>query len=151
MLILLFKNVLKISNFENGTKTNKKSKRKQQKNPSISFCVCAFTREENISIIKIAYLMLNFLNLKSLLSNLFFVVASSLSILWTFSHFEAQKIWTEFFCFSLFLFKDAITINGPDNLIFTKQSIICKKCRETTKQVHQFLNCLLFRKKFCYH
>ena len=43
------------------------------------FCVCAFTREENISLIKIACFMLNVLNLKRNVRHLFFVVASSLS------------------------------------------------------------------------
>ena len=46
-------------------------------------CVCTFTREEKISIIKIACFTLNFLNLKSKARHLFFWVASSLSILWT--------------------------------------------------------------------
>jgi hypothetical protein len=81
LLILLFKNVLKISNFEKSAKTSKKlkkpyknSKKKLQK----FFCLGAFTREG-----KIACFMLNFLNLKSFPSYLFFVVASSLSILCT--------------------------------------------------------------------
>ena len=79
MLILLFKNVLNISNFENETKTSKNLKKKGKKT-SFFLCVCTFTWEEKVSIIKIAYLMLIFLNLKSLLSYLFFVVASSLSM-----------------------------------------------------------------------
>jgi hypothetical protein len=54
----------------------------------IFFCLCAFTWEEEMSLIKKACFMLNFLNLKSFPSYLFFVVASSLSILC-----EGQKIW----------------------------------------------------------
>ena len=40
----------------------------------------ASTWEDKISLIKVAYFMLNFLNLKSFPSYLFFVVASSLSM-----------------------------------------------------------------------
>ena len=47
-----------------------KTLKKQRNKTSNFFCACAFPREEKISVIKIAYLMLNFLNLKSLLSTI---------------------------------------------------------------------------------
>ena len=65
---------------ESYKKTEQKGKikrRKLQKN----FCLDPFTWEDEISTIKVAYLMLNFLNLKSLFKHLFWEVASCLSIL----------------------------------------------------------------------
>jgi hypothetical protein len=55
LLILLFKNVLKISNFEKSTKTSKnlkKTLKNSEKKLQKFFCVAAFTREEKISLIK---------------------------------------------------------------------------------------------------
>ena len=89
MLILLFKNVLKLSNFVKSAKTSKNLK-KTAKKTSIFFCVYAFTREEKNSIIKIACFMLDFLNLKSKARHLFFWVASSLSILCTYLLFTTN-------------------------------------------------------------
>ena len=66
MLILLFKNVLKFSNFEKSSKTSK-----NREKTSILFCLGAFTLEGKMSVIKIACFMLNFLNLKSKASHLF--------------------------------------------------------------------------------
>jgi hypothetical protein len=85
VLILLFKNVLEISNFEKSAKTSKNLKKplkNSEKKLQIFFCVGASTGGHKISLIKKACLMLNFLNLKSKASHLFFWVASSLSILW---------------------------------------------------------------------
>jgi hypothetical protein len=68
LLILLFRNVLKISNFEKSAKTNKnleKPLKTAKKKLQIFFCLGAFMREGKMSVIKIACLMLNFLNLKS--------------------------------------------------------------------------------------
>ena len=59
-----------------------KTLKNQRKKTSNFFCVCAFIREEKIPMIKSACFMLNFLNLKSKASHLFWGVASSLSILW---------------------------------------------------------------------
>ena len=70
LLILLFKNVLKISNFKKSTKTSKNHK-KTVKKTSNFFCLYPFTREEKISLIKKACFMLNSLNLKSKPSHLF--------------------------------------------------------------------------------
>jgi hypothetical protein len=84
LLILLFKNVLKISNFEKSAKTSKnleKPLKNSEKKLQISFCLGAFMQEGTMSVIKIACFMLNFLNLKSKPRHLFFWVASSLSIL----------------------------------------------------------------------
>ena len=60
MLILLFKNVLKISNFEKSAKANKNPKKtfkNSEKSLQIFLCVCTFTWEEKIYIIKIACFM----------------------------------------------------------------------------------------------
>jgi hypothetical protein len=84
LLILLFKNVLKISNFEKSAKTSKnleKPLKNSEKKLQISFCLGAFMREGKMSVIKIACFMLIFLNLKSKPRHLFFWVESSLSIL----------------------------------------------------------------------
>jgi hypothetical protein len=84
VLILLFKNVLEISNFEKSAKMSKKLKKPRknsEKKLQIFFCVGASTGGDKISIIKKACFMLNFLNLKSKASHLFFWVASNLSIL----------------------------------------------------------------------
>ena len=56
------------------------------------FCVCAFTWEEKISIIKIAYFMQNVLNLKSKARHLFFGLASITHPVWTL--FLFKSIWT---------------------------------------------------------
>ena len=54
MLISILKNVLKISNLENGTKQAKMSTnlKKTVKKKSIFFCVCSFIGEEKISLLK---------------------------------------------------------------------------------------------------
>ena len=75
MLILLFKNVLEISNFEKSAKTSKKTKKPLKnsgKNTSNFFCVVTSTGGDKISLIKKACLMLNFLNLKLKPRHLFF-------------------------------------------------------------------------------
>ena len=63
---------------ERRRKKRVKSREKKLQN---FFCLGASTWREEIPLIKVAYFMLNFLNLKSFLSNLFFAVASSLSTL----------------------------------------------------------------------
>ena len=82
LLILLFKNVLKISNFEKSAKTseNLKNPKKTAKKNFIFFCLDAFTREGKMFLIKIVCFILNFLNWKSKPRHLFRGVASSLSI-----------------------------------------------------------------------
>jgi hypothetical protein len=75
LLILLFKNVLEISNFEKSAKMSKNLKKpykKRVKKVQIFFCLGAFMREEKFSLIKKACFMLNFLNLKSKAIHLFF-------------------------------------------------------------------------------
>ena len=67
--------------FKSWKKAEKKGKIKRKKLQKI-FCLDASTCRDEMPLIKVAYFMLNFLNLKSFLSNLFFVVASSLSTLW---------------------------------------------------------------------
>jgi hypothetical protein len=82
LLILLFKNVLKISNFEKSAKMSKNLKKPEkngEKKLQKKFCLGAFMREEKISLIKKACFMLNYLKSKAI--HLFFWVASSLSIL----------------------------------------------------------------------
>ena len=64
---------------------------KQGKKLQIFFCLGAFTQEEQNFINKKAFFMLNFLNLKSFPSYLFFVVASSLSILYTVTERVLEK------------------------------------------------------------
>ena len=61
-------------------KEDRKNKENQEKKTSIFFCLRTFTWRDEISLIKVAYLMLNFLNLKSFLRHLFFWVASCLSM-----------------------------------------------------------------------
>ena len=60
----------------------KKGKIKRKKLQKI-FCLRTSTWREEMPLIKVAYFMLNFLNLKSFLRHLFFWVASCLSTLWT--------------------------------------------------------------------
>jgi hypothetical protein len=75
VLVLLFKNVLEISNFEKSAKTSKNLKKHRkniEKKLQIFFCLGASTGGDKISLIKKACLMLNFLNLKSKASHLFF-------------------------------------------------------------------------------
>ena len=67
--------------FKSWKKAEKKGKIKRKKLQKI-FCLDASTCRDEMPLIKVAYFMLNFLNLKSFLSNLFFAVASSLSTLW---------------------------------------------------------------------
>ena len=71
-----------IEKFQILKKVHKRAKtlKNSQKKTHFFSCVFAFTQIEIISMIKIACLILNVLNLKSLLSNFFFLVASSLSI-----------------------------------------------------------------------
>ena len=59
----------------------KKSRKSREKKLQIFFCLGASTYRDEMPIIKVAYFILNFLNLKSFPSYLFFVVASSLSTL----------------------------------------------------------------------
>ena len=74
--------------FKSWKKAEKKGKIKRKK-LQIFFCLGASTWRDEMPLIKVAYLMLNFLNLKSFLSNLFFAVASSLSTLW----FAPNNYW----------------------------------------------------------
>ena len=67
--------------FKSWKKAEKKGKIKRKKLQK-NFCLDASTCRDEMPLIKVAYFMLNFLNLKSFLSNLFFAVASSLSTLW---------------------------------------------------------------------
>ena len=67
--------------FESWKKAEKKGKIKRKKLQKI-FCLGASTWREEMPLIKVAYFMLNFLNLKSFLRHLFFWVASCLSTLW---------------------------------------------------------------------
>ena len=67
--------------FKSWKKAKKKGKIKRKKLQKF-FCLDASTWRDEMPLIKVAYFMLNFLNLKSFLSNLFFVVAFSLSTLW---------------------------------------------------------------------
>ena len=60
MLIFLFKNVLKISNFEKSAKTSKNLKKPQKTAKKPFLCVCAFTWEEKISLIKKGLFYANF-------------------------------------------------------------------------------------------
>jgi hypothetical protein len=63
LLILLLKNVLKISNFEKSAKASKnleKPLKNSKKKLQIFFCLGAFMREGKMSVIKIACFMLNF-------------------------------------------------------------------------------------------
>ena len=62
LLILLSKNIFKISNFEKALKRAKTLKTQRKKT---SFFLGAFTWERIMSLIKIACFVLNFLNLKS--------------------------------------------------------------------------------------
>ena len=81
--------ILQVASFFLYMKSGLKVKRRQNKKRKIKrkklqffFCLDASTWRDEMPLIKVAYLMLIFLNLKSFLSNLFFAVASSLSTLW---------------------------------------------------------------------
>ena len=65
--------------FKSWKKAEKKGKIKRKKLQK-NFCLGASTWREEMPLIKVAYFMLNFLNLKSFLRHLFFWVASSLSM-----------------------------------------------------------------------
>ena len=70
---------------KSGLKVKRRRKKRvksREKKLQFFFCLRTFTWKDEMPLIKVAYLMLNFLNLKSFLSNLFFAVASSLSTLW---------------------------------------------------------------------
>ena len=64
-------------------KRRRKKAKNQEEKTSKKICLCTSTQKVEMPLIKVAYLMLNFLNLKSFLSILFFWVASILSTLWT--------------------------------------------------------------------
>ena len=69
---------------KSGLKVKRRRKKRvksREKNFKKNFCLAASTWRDEISLIKVAYLMLNFLNLKSFLRHLFFWVASCLSTL----------------------------------------------------------------------
>ena len=66
-----------LKSWKKAEKKGKIKRKKLQKN----LCLGASTWREEMPLIKVAYFMLNFLNLKSFLSYLFFIVASSLSTL----------------------------------------------------------------------
>ena len=68
--------------FKSWKKAEKKGKIKRKKLQK-KFCLGASTWREEMPLIKVAYFMLNFLNLKSFLRHLFFWVASCLSTLCT--------------------------------------------------------------------
>ena len=68
-----------------------------EKKTSIFFCLGASTWRDEISLIKVAYFMLFFLNLKSFFIHLFFWVASSLSTLcgvWPFM-LRQSLVWVQ--------------------------------------------------------
>ena len=79
--------------FKSWKKAEKKGKIKRKKLQKI-FCLDASTWRDEMPLIKVAYFMLNFLNLKSFPSYLFFIVASSLSTLCC-GHQYIQYIHTE--------------------------------------------------------
>ena len=64
-----FKNFFVYALLLGGMKLRVKSR---EKNFKIFFCLRASTWRDEISLIKVAYLVLNFLNLKSFLRHLFF-------------------------------------------------------------------------------
>ena len=63
-------------------------------------------------LIKVAYLMLNFLNLKSFLSNLFFVVASSLSTLWSVFFSDKSSTVLKINILSMYRLKNCFPCDG---------------------------------------
>ena len=73
-------------------KEDRKNKENQEKKLQIFFCLRTFTWRDEISLIKVAYLMLNFLNLKSFLRHLFFWVASCLSMVWELTWITTYKV-----------------------------------------------------------
>jgi hypothetical protein len=107
VLILLFKNVLKISNFEKGTKTSKnEQKPKKTVKKTFKFFVCMrFYWGGKNFIIKKGLFYANFFEFEVKSYSPFFLVASSLSILcsllgkklkfavtiWVFYNFQIQK------------------------------------------------------------
>ena len=69
---------------KSGLKVKRRRKKKgkiKRKKLQKNFCLAASTWRDEMPLIKVAYLMLNFLNLKSFFIHLFFWVASSLSTL----------------------------------------------------------------------
>ena len=87
--------------FKSWKKAEKKGKIKRKKLQK-NFCLRTSTWREEMPLIKVAYFMLNFLNLKSFLRHLFFWVASCLSTLWCSSRkmvFFFPFSWIIFFIF----------------------------------------------------
>ena len=69
---------------KSGLKVERRQEKRvksREKNFKKKFCLGASTWREEMPLIKVAYFMLNFLNLKSFLRHLFFWVASCLSTL----------------------------------------------------------------------
>ena len=70
---------------KSGLKVKRRRKKRvksREKKLQKIFCLAASTQGEEMTLIKVAYFMLNFLNLKSKPIHLFFWVASSLSMVW---------------------------------------------------------------------
>ena len=68
---------------KSGLKVKRRRKKRvksREKKLQKIFCLAASTQGEEMTLIKVAYFMLNFLNLKSKARHLFFWVASSLSM-----------------------------------------------------------------------
>jgi hypothetical protein len=89
MLILLFKNVLEISNFEKSPKTSKNLKKTVKKNFNFFLFRRFYWGGKNFTNKK-GLFYAKFLNLKSKARHLFFWVASSLSILCTYLLFTTN-------------------------------------------------------------
>ena len=70
---------------KSGLKVKRRRKKRvnsREKKLQKIFCLAASTQGEEMTLIKVAYFMLNFLNLKSKPIHLFLGVASSLSMVW---------------------------------------------------------------------
>ena len=80
---------------KSGLKVKRRRKKRvksREKKLQKIFCLAASTQGEEMTLIKVAYFMLNFLNLKSKPIHLFFGVASSLSMVWAMSaHSSLQE------------------------------------------------------------
>ena len=82
----------------------KKSEKSRGKNFKKKILFSTSTQKVEMPLIKVAYLMLIFLNLKSFPLILFFVVASSLSTLWHL--FFSKKRWKIFSCDQTIIYED---------------------------------------------
>ena len=125
--------------YEKCFKSWKKAE-KRVKSREKNFCLGASTWRKEMPLIKVAYFMLNILNLKSFLSHFFFLVASCLSTL-----------LTVIFLISIIILGYYKLIQAPP-LIFSvlnktkrKKTYYCTRKHENQKKMLKILLCNVFK------